>query len=109
MHAEPARGSRRLPRSFGTENDPAYKGRKSTSTHPPSSIYALSVSGADPPASRYQSPGFASRHVAEWFYRRTERLNRLRVFNIANTARLGRGVGQERWLRLGPSENYVAR
>src|SRR5262249_473332 len=35
--------------------------------------------------------------------------NRLRVFKIANTARLGRGVGQERWLRMGPSENYVAR
>ena len=36
-------------------------------------------------------------------------LNRLRVFKIANTARLGRGVGQERWLRMGPSENYAAR
>jgi len=35
--------------------------------------------------------------------------NRLRVFKIANTAHLGRGVGQERWLRMGPSENYVAR
>ena len=36
-------------------------------------------------------------------------LNRLRVFKIANTAHLGRGVGQKRWLRMGPSENYVAR
>jgi hypothetical protein len=36
-------------------------------------------------------------------------LNRLRVFRIANTVRLGRGAGQERWLRMGPSENYVAR
>jgi hypothetical protein len=27
--------------------------------------------------------------------------NRLRVFKIANTARLGRGVGQERWWRMG--------
>src|SRR5262249_35429045 len=35
--------------------------------------------------------------------------NRLRVFRIANTVRLGRGVGQERWWRMGPSENYVAR
>ena len=35
--------------------------------------------------------------------------NRLRVFKIANTARLGRGEGQERWLRMGPSEKYVAR
>src|SRR5262245_9306492 len=34
--------------------------------------------------------------------------NRLRVFKIANTARLGRGGGQERWVRMGPSENYVA-
>ena len=30
MNAELARVSRRLPRSFGTANDPAYKGRKST-------------------------------------------------------------------------------
>src|SRR2546428_3132637 len=36
-------------------------------------------------------------------------INRLRVFRIANTVRLGRGVGQERWWRMGPSENYVAR
>ena len=35
-------------------------------------------------------------------------LNRLRVFRIATTVRLGRGVGQERWLRMGPSEKYVA-
>jgi len=28
----------------------------------------------------------------EWFC-----TNRLRVFRIANTGRLGRGVGQERW------------
>jgi len=36
-------------------------------------------------------------------------INRLRVFRIANTVRLGRGVGQERWLGMEPSENYVAR
>jgi len=35
--------------------------------------------------------------------------NRLRVFRIANTVRLGCEVGQERWLHMGPSENYVAR
>jgi hypothetical protein len=35
--------------------------------------------------------------------------NRLRVFRRANTAHLGRGVGQERWLRVGPSEKYAAR
>ena len=34
--------------------------------------------------------------------------NRLRVFRIANTVSLGRGVGQERWLRMRLSENYVA-
>ena len=34
---------------------------------------------------------------------------RLRVFRIANTVRLGRGVGQERWGRVGASEKYVAR
>jgi len=34
--------------------------------------------------------------------------NRLRVFKIANTARLGRGEGQERGLHMGPSEKYVA-
>ena len=34
--------------------------------------------------------------------------NRLRVFRSANTAHLGRGVGQERWLRVGPSEKYAA-
>ena len=32
-------------------------------------------------------------------------INRLRVFRIANTVRLGRGVGQERWKRMGSSEN----
>lgn len=36
-------------------------------------------------------------------------LNRLRVFRIANTVRFGCGVGQERWLRMRPSENYLAR
>ena len=35
--------------------------------------------------------------------------NRLRVFRSANTAHLGHGVGQERWLRVGPSEKYAAR
>src|SRR5262249_58051915 len=35
--------------------------------------------------------------------------NWLRVFKIANTARLGRGGGQERWWRMGPSAKYVAR
>jgi hypothetical protein len=35
--------------------------------------------------------------------------NRLRVFRSAHTAHLGRGVGQERWLRVGPSEKYAAR
>jgi len=35
--------------------------------------------------------------------------NRLRVFRIATSAHLGRGVGQERWWRVGPSEKYVAR
>ena len=35
--------------------------------------------------------------------------NRLRVFRSANTAHLGRGVGQERWWRVGPSEKYVER
>jgi hypothetical protein len=35
--------------------------------------------------------------------------NRLRVFRIANTAHLGRGVGQERWWRVGPSEKYAVR
>jgi hypothetical protein len=34
--------------------------------------------------------------------------NRLRVFRIANTSHLGRGGGQERWLRMGPSEKDVA-
>ena len=34
--------------------------------------------------------------------------NRLRVFRTANTAHLGRGVGQERWLHMGPSEKDVA-
>jgi hypothetical protein len=36
-------------------------------------------------------------------------INRLRVFRTANTAHLGRGIGQEQWLRVGPSEKYVAR
>ena len=36
-------------------------------------------------------------------------INRLRVFRSANTAHTGSGVGQERWLRVGPSENYAAR
>jgi hypothetical protein len=35
--------------------------------------------------------------------------NRLRVFRTANTAYLDRGLGQERWWRVGPSEKYVAR
>jgi ketopantoate reductase len=35
--------------------------------------------------------------------------NRLHVFRTANTAHLGRGIGQEQWLRVGPSEKYVAR
>jgi hypothetical protein len=39
IHAELARVSIGLPRSFGTENDPAYKGRESTSMQPTSSIY----------------------------------------------------------------------
>ena len=52
MHAELASVSRRRPRSFGTANDPAYKGRKSTSVQPTSSIHALSVSGADNPSFR---------------------------------------------------------
>ena len=56
MHAERARVSRRLPSSFGTENDSAYKGRKSTSVQPPSSIYILSLRGADNPSSRYHLP-----------------------------------------------------
>src|SRR5262249_22388106 len=34
--------------------------------------------------------------------------NRLRVFRSANTAHLGRGVGQERWWRVGLSEKYAA-
>jgi hypothetical protein len=37
-----------------------------------------------------------------------KQINRLRVFRNANTAHLGRGVGQERWLRVGPSEKYAA-
>jgi len=36
-------------------------------------------------------------------------INRLRVFRRAHTAHLGRGVGQERWLRVGASEKYAAR
>src|SRR4029450_8150052 len=35
--------------------------------------------------------------------------NRLRVFRSAHTAHLGRGVGQERWWCVGPSEKYAAR
>jgi hypothetical protein len=53
MHAELASVSRRLPGSFGTENDPAEKGRTSTRVQPPSSIHTLSMSGADNPSSRY--------------------------------------------------------
>jgi hypothetical protein len=53
MHAERASVSRRLPRSVGTENAPAEKGRTSTRGHPPSSLHALSVRGADHPSSRY--------------------------------------------------------
>ena len=59
MNAERARVSRRLPSSFGTENDLAYKGRTSTRVQPPSSIHTLSVSGADNPSSRnhlHQTP-----------------------------------------------------
>src|SRR5215467_12638140 len=40
---------------------------------PTSCIYSLSLSGADNPSSRYQSPDFASRHAAEWFHIRTEK------------------------------------
>jgi hypothetical protein len=36
-------------------------------------------------------------------------VNWLRVFRSAHTAHLGRGVGQERWWRVGPSEKYAAR
>jgi hypothetical protein len=57
-YAELARVSIRLPRSFGTENDPAYKGCKSTFVQPTSSIPTLSVGGADNPASRNQPPRF---------------------------------------------------
>ena len=35
--------------------------------------------------------------------------NLLRVFRSAHTAHLGRGVGQEQWLRVRPSEKYAAR
>jgi hypothetical protein len=41
--------------------------------------------------------------------REREGINQLRVFRTANTAHLGRGIGQEQWLRVGPSEKYVAR
>src|SRR6266540_5810227 len=35
--------------------------------------------------------------------------NRLRVFRGATTAHLGRGVGQERWWCVGPSEKAMIR
>src|SRR5215510_7660833 len=37
------------------------------------------------------------------------RMNRLRVFRRAHPTHLGRGVGQEQWLRVGPSAKYAAR
>ena len=39
----------------------------------------------------------------------TSQLTGCEFFRTANTAHLGRGIGQEQWLRVGPSEKYVAR
>src|SRR6516162_2936320 len=41
--------------------------------------------------------------------RHCQLINLLRVFRSAHTAHLGRGVGQEHWLRVRPSEKYAAR
>src|SRR5215471_20530795 len=37
------------------------------------------------------------------------RINRLQVLRSAHPTHLGRGVGQEQWLRVGPSAKYAAR
>src|SRR4030095_2551325 len=54
-------------------------------------------------------PLFSPAPEATFFNLNGHTYNRLRVFRSAHTAHLGRGVGQERWWRVGPSEKYAAR
>src|SRR5262245_65786272 len=66
---------------------------------------------AHPPVS---TPFFPWHRDASWMpgassRPRGVRMNRLRVFRRAHTAHLGRGVGQEQWLRVGPSAKDAAR